>query len=276
MKPLLFFIFSVFLAGLTTESALAYPLIYEDDEISIPLPDNLLLTKCTDTLSEKFPSGCRLIIPFSPSVYPVDADHYISFIHPPEDPLGIIFVTISDKFTLHSKDGLQKHLEESESALSGRDSVQVMQSRILNTQPLTGMMDILRKDGVLTVIPALSQPPVRQTSLIFPTKDKLVQVFFYLPIDKTEAVDIYTQLLEFFPQNVSIFSPPIEIPEETSDQEPSGVLSLMPRALILGGTFSILFMILLCVRSRISRKNRERKMQQQDEIIQQLEIDSEE
>ena len=186
---------------------------------------------------------------------------------------GIAIVTENNNFQLGTQDSLQNHLNDSENALQKIPEVHVMQSRIINDSPLIAEMDVLRKDSIFKDIPDLSKPPIIQTSFIIPAQNNLYQIFIYLPADDPESELLYSKLRSHFSQNIIVKIPP-QIPQNNTNHEPpQGALSLMPKALIFGGLFAILFIALLAVRSYLSRKYKESELKKQDASLQNTNIE---
>ncbi len=172
--------------------------------------------------------------------------------------LGVVFVTVHPGYALGSEDLLERHLEDSEAALRNIPRVHVMQSRVLKTEPLLGLMEIERRDGTMNDIPALRDSAIRQTSILIPAGDKLAQIFIYLPMEGEESVKIYTLLMDHLISDIQVFQKPV-VPEGNSAVHPEGTLSLMPKALWIGGIFAAFVILLLSVMSQIRRAQKKKE-----------------
>ena len=237
---------------LYTSCAYAQSVFYEDDIIRITWPDSINSSACPDSIANKY-KNCK------------------QFGSP--ETIGIAFVTIHDNFQLGTTELLQKHLDDSELKLSKVSSIQVMQSKIISDSPLVAMMNILRKDSIFSDIPTLSNPPLNQISFIIPAGNQLIQIFIYLPLDNPQMEPVFTSLFDYYSQNITVKAPPaIPEPQQMPQNPPQGALSLMPKALIYGGIFAILFIALLILRAHLSRKNKDREIQKQNESLNHTDI----
>ena len=177
---------------------------------------------------------------------------------------GAVLVTRHPGYKLNRIDRLQKHLEYSESALSDIPNVRVMQSRILSEQPLVAIMEILRNDATINDIRALSNPPVRQTSLILPVGDELVQIFIYLPLEGHDAGTQYQTLVQTFVSSIRVDQKlDTSAPDNGSSLASAGTLSLLPRALLFGFGLALLIIGLLALRTFLARREKERRQKQE-------------
>ena len=230
----------------------AQSVFYEDENIRITWPDTINASPCPDNISNKY-TNCR------------------QFGDP--DTIGIAFVTIHENFKLGTPELLQNHLDASEHELARVSSIQVMQSKIISDTPLVAMMNVLRKDSIFADIKSLSTPPLNQVSFIIPAGNQLIQIFIYLPLDDPRMEPVFTSLFDYYSKNITVKTPP-SIPEtqQVSQDPPQGALSLMPKALIYGGIFAILFIALLIFRSYLSRKNKDREIQKQNESLDRTDI----
>ena len=169
---------------------------------------------------------------------------------------GAVFLTIHEGYQLGSESLLQAHLDSSQEALADIPRVQVMQTRILSTQPLVGMMDVLRTDGTLSAIERLKDAPVRQTSLLIPVGSRLAQIFVYLPFEGDDSMAMYSTLVEPLVSGIKVLEPPI-VPEYKSGGTSEGALALMPRALLWGGLIAMVIIAGIVVSGIRKRKQRE-------------------
>ena len=202
---------------------------YADSAIQIPWPENIKRLPCSAELQAKVGQTCV-------QVGTQDAS------------LGVVFLTQNAGYALGSEQALTAHLESSEGALVGIPNVHVMQSRVLKIEPLLGLMEILRKDGGLAGIPALAQPPVRQTAFLIPTGDKLAQVFIYLPLEGEEASRIYQALIENMTAGIVVHESPHLPAIKPNHQE--GTLQILPKALAIGAIIALIGIFIIRFRRR--------------------------
>lgn len=172
--------------------------------------------------------------------------------------LGVVFVTLHSGYALGSQERLEKHLRDSEEALSHIPRIHVLQSRVIKTEPLIGLMEIERRDGTLSQIELLRDMPIRQTSLLIPTGDKLAQIFIYLPMHHEAANAVYTSFMEEVIPKIDVMEAPVGGVLVASDP-PSGALDLMPKALWMGGIFAAFVILLLSIASQIRRRQKKRE-----------------
>lgn len=202
---------------------------YADDAIRIPWPSELERFPCSSELQAKAGISCVQL--------------------GTDGSLGAVFLTVNDGYALGSEQALEQHLKSSEEALTGIPNIHVMQSRVLKTEPMLGLMEILRKDGGLPGISALSQPPVRQTAFLVPTGHRLAQVFIYLPLDGDEAARIYQTLFDTMVAGIAVYQAP-ELPADRSGKPQGGVLQILPKALMLGGVIALVGIVIIRLRRR--------------------------
>lgn len=224
--------FAAFLLYVCLHSSTAHAeasIFFADDTLSISWPSGVERTDCSSELRAKVGETCAQL--------------------GPEGRLGVIFLTKNAGYALGNEGALSAHLKASEEALSGIPNIHVMQSRVLQTSPLLGLMEILRKDGGLAGIEGLGQPPIRQTSFLIPVGSELAQVFVYLPSEDTVSAGIYAQLFEHLQAEIRV----LKVPESAIENEPEvqeGALSLMPKALLWGGLIALIGILWVTVRRR--------------------------
>ena len=223
--------FAAFLFYMVPISALAQssePVFYADDAISIPWPAELERTPCSPELQAKAGISCAQV--------------------GTDGSLGAVFLTVNEGYALGSEQALEQHLKSSEEALTGIPNIHVMQSRVLKPEPMLGLMEILRKDGGLPGVAALSDPPVRQTAFLVPTGNRLAQVFIYLPLEGEEASKIYQTLFDTMVAGIAVYEKPIVPAERTKEQ--GSVLQILPKALMLGGAVALIGIFIIRLRRR--------------------------
>jgi hypothetical protein len=223
--------FAAFLFYMVPISALAQssePVFYADDAIRIPWPAELERTPCSPELQAKAGISCVQV--------------------GTDGSLGAVFLTLNEGYALGSEQSLEQHLKSSEEALTGIPNIHVMQSRVLKPEPMLGLMEILRKDGGLPGIAALSEPPVRQTAFLVPTGNRLAQVFIYLPLEGEEASKIYQTLFDTMVAGIAVYEKPIVPVERTKEQ--GSVLQILPKALMLGGAVALIGIFIIRLRRR--------------------------
>ena len=220
--------------------------LYDGSDLTIPWPDTIDKTACTSQRLQSGNIACAQI-----GINGQD---------------GAVLVTRHQGYQLNRHDKLQDHLQASEAALADIPNVRVMQSRILSDQPLIGMMEVLRKDATISDISALSEPPVRQTSLLIPIGNELTQIFIYLPIDNPNAESQYLTLVQTFTSQIHV-EQHLDLSEPNSNDNPpsSGTLVLLPRACIMGVILSVLIIALIALRTRLRRQEKERRQRMEME-----------
>lgn len=201
---------------------------YVDKAVSIPWPQDVERFPCSPDLQAKAGLACAQV--------------------GSDGSLGAVFLTVNGGYVLGSEQALSNHLTSSEEALSGIPNIHVMQSRVLKSQPLIGLMEILRKDGSLEGIAGLSKPPVRQTAFLVPTGDKLAQVFIYLPHEGDEASKVYQTLFETMIAGIAVYEAPVK-PALKSKRQGS-VLQILPKALMIGGAIALVGILIIRLRRR--------------------------
>ena len=236
------FVFGAFSTAFAQDNS-----FFQSDEITIPWPETVQFTECGADLKAKAGSACRQL--------------------GANGSQGAVFLTIHDGYELGSVDALQKHLEDSENALENIPRIHVMQSSILNRDPLMGMMEILRNDGTLKNIENLRQGTVRQTSILIPAGDSLVQVFIYLSNDDEASVSMLQTLVSSFSQNSVVRIPPVAPVTVPQEPRPSGTLELLPKALWIGGIIALIGILCVSVHSQIRRARRRREDQKLQEQL---------
>ena len=235
--------FAILLFLTTTAMAYAQTPFFEDDLIKIAWPQSIPSQPCSAKLQEQFSSACRQI--------------------GEDGQAGLVFISSHPGFELGSPQSLNAHIQESEKALAHIDSVHVMQAKLLDEPTLMGAMDILRKDNMRLGITSLANPPIRQTSLLIPAGDSLYQIFIYLPMEDTQVkignkslIPAFTEMLHFFLHQTKVKVPPSvpPTPPASASQPPTGALSLMPSALLIGGGTAVLFILLFILRTWLKRR----------------------
>jgi hypothetical protein len=219
---------------------------YNSSDLTIPWPDTIDKTECTSQRLQNGNIACAQIGQNGQD--------------------GAVLITRHQGYQLNRRDKLQAHLQASENALSDIPNVRVMQSRILSDQPLIAMMEILRKDATISDISALSNPPVRQTSLLIPIGNELAQLFIYLPIDTPDAESQYLTLVQTFTSQIKVDQQlDTSTPDNDEISHANSTLALLPRALITGTILSLLIIGLIVLRTRLSRRAKERQQQREEE-----------
>lgn len=209
--------------------------IYRDSHVSIALPDTILTVPCEASLAERAGEACVR----------VGADG--------RD--GVLFVTSHAGYRLGSEAALTAHMSSSESALSDIPNIHVMQSRMIGTSPLVGMMEVIRRDtGISSVIDIA--PPLRQTSILYPSGERLIQVFLYMPLERGD-VALYEQLVKALSSGEVLIAPEVE--RSLAQETPRGVMSLMPKALFYGGAAALAVILFGVWRARVTRQRRRRE-----------------
>ena len=209
---------------------------YSDSSLTVLWPDGVARQDCDPSLASRIGGTCVQI--------------------GEKGSLGAVFLTIHEGYRLGSEESLQAHLNSSQEALADIPRVQVMQTRILSTQPLIGMMDVLRTDGTLSAIERLKDAPVRQTSLLIPIGSRLAQIFVYLPFEGDDAIAMYSTLVEFLVSGIRVLEPPL-VAENTQTNTSEGALALMPKALLWGGLIAFVIIVGVVFSSIRRRKQRE-------------------
>ncbi len=241
-------------------SALAYAdegFFYSDEYVSIPWPENVAFSSCSEELRAKAGAACRLI--------------------GENGELGAVFLTIHQGYALGTPQALQKHLEDSEAALSQISRIHVMQTRIVHEEPLMGMMEVLRNDGTLNSIKALNGAEIRQTSLLIPADNALAQVFIYLPMNADFSANMLDALVQNMTAEIQVHKEP-GVLDGDENAQPEGALALMPRAACFGIAIAALVILIFSIRARLARARRreeDRKLQIQLEACSNTEKDGE-
>ena len=212
---------------------------YADNSLRVMWPDGVPHRDCDPSLSSRIGGSCIQI--------------------GEDGSMGAVFLTIHEGYQLGNASLLQAHLDSSQEALADIPRVQVMQTRILSTQPLIGMMDVLRTDGTLSSIERLKDSPIRQTSLLIPIGSRLAQIFVYLPFEGDDAIAMYSTLVESLVSGITVLESPI-VPEPKPSGSPEGALALMPRALLWGGLIALVIIAGVVFSSIRRRKQREAEM----------------
>lgn len=216
---------------------------YKDEFVSISWPQNVKYSECSAELRQKAGIACRMI--------------------GENGDMGAVFMTMHEGYALGSVDALQKHLDDSQNALADISNIHVMTTRILKESPLIGMMEIIRKDGNLNDIAGLQHGEIRQSSLLIPVDDRLVQLFVYLPMDDLNSPQILQAFVENWQSHCEIYRAPVE-PVQAGAEVPEGALSLMPRAAWIGCIIALIVILMASIRRRIDRARRmseDRKLQ---------------
>lgn len=239
-----FRLFAALAACLISSFAYAEEL-YRDEFVSFSWPESVSYAPCPDELRSKAGAACRLI--------------------GEDGSLGAVFLTINAGYAIGTAEALQKHLDDSESALANIPRIHVMTTQIVSESPLMGMIEILRKDGSLNSIAGLQAGDIRQTSFILPAGDRLAQAFIYLPMDDARSPEILSKFTEDWRSHCEVFQKPV-IPNETTTASPDGALSLMPKAAWTGGIIALIVILIASIQHRIRRarrKEEDRKLQMQ-------------
>ena len=233
--------------------------LFQNDELTIAWPESIQYTECAADLKAKAGAACRQL--------------------GPDGSQGAVFLTIHNGYELGSLEALQNHIDASEQALANIPRIHVMQSRILNRDPLMGMMEILRNDGTLKDIENLRDGTVRQTSILIPASDLLVQVFIYLPNEDENSVLMLQTLVNTVSQNSVVRVPPVAPQIIPPENKPSGTLELLPKALWIGGIIALIGIVCVSIHTQITRARRRRedqKLQDQLEACSNMSFEEEE
>lgn len=214
---------------------------FQSDELTIAWPVNVEYASCNADLKSKAGAACRQL----------GAD----------GEKGAVFLTVHQGYELGTVDALQKHLGESEEALENIPRIHVMQSRILNRDPLIGMMEILRNDGTLKNIEGLRHDTVRQTSILIPVGNMLAQVFIYLPENDETSVLLLQNLVEAFSEHSTVHIPPVVPEQMVPERKHAGTLDLLPKALWIGGIIALIGILCISVHAQIVKTRRRREDQ---------------
>ena len=211
--------------------------IYNDDVI-ITLPSDLRTQACDETLALKAGGGCIRI--------------------ERGDVRGVLFYRQNEGYALTSSQALEKHMLDSVQALSDIPNITIRNSRILQTSPLLGMIDLLRNDPAVAETTGLDHPPLSQTSILIPLPQKLGQLFIYLPDGHDNAQQLRAELVAQAPNMIRVIAQ--DSPRTSSPSAPQvseGTLSLLPQALLLGGAAALLIILILHVATHIRRRTRD-------------------
>jgi len=209
-------------------------IFFGDDAVTIGWPADVPSRACPPALEARAGSPCRL----------VGAD----------GSLGAVFMTDHPGYALGTAAALERHLADSKEALADIARIHVMQTRVVRTDPLVGMMEILRNDGTLRELPAFEGSAVRQSSLLIPTGDRLVQVFVYLP-ENDAAADVYEPLLLGLQSGIAVRVPPVAPAEPAPTPDSPGIASLLPRALFWGVLIAAVIILCLSIARRLRRRD---------------------
>lgn len=220
---------------------------FGDEQIVIRWPKDVEFVECSASLKAKAGKYCRQL-----------GEH---------GEVGAVFLTDHLGYALGRRDRLERHLAQSEGALSDIHGVRVIQSRVVRETPLMGLMEIERSDGTLREISAFEHSSVRQTSLLIPTGDRLVQIFIYLPEDSEDGMRLYEPIVMGLEAGITVNVHGNESEVTSSDQTQSGVVTLLPRALFWGILVTAVVVLIISISSRMRRRRREREARLQDAQI---------
>lgn len=215
--------------------------LYTDGVLTLTHPDGVLLSACTDELAQKAGKACFRIGQTGDD--------------------GAIFITVHEGYALASHTALSQHLASSEGALTDVRRVRVLQSRILSDSPLVGVLEVEREDRGIAELLTMN-PPIRQTSFLYPHGSLLVQVFVYLSMNSPQE-ELYRTLFEAFshPQidENALHSEKSsgDISANAQNDSPNGIRPMLPRALLFGAILAILGIAFLHIRKRLTQKNKD-------------------
>ncbi len=215
---------------------------YLDEGISIPWPVGIERQGCDEGLKARAGSSCAII-------------------GSKEEPIGAVFMTLHEGYSLGSREALERHLNDSQGALADIPRIHVMQTRIVREEPLIGLMEVLRKDGTIQSVAGLNRLPVRQTSFLVPTGTRLAQVFVYLPMDGEDAARVYESFFQVLSEDIKVLKEP-SVPEKAVSR-PTGAMELMPRALWGGGLIAAVVILVALVSAQLRR----RRKNKEDELL---------
>ena len=233
IKPLL-----IALVFLLTPALADAQMLYQDDDISIPWPEQIPSIPCNSSRLVNAGIAC------------------VQLGNDGND--GAVFVSRHPGYHLNRADRLQKHLDESENALADIPNVRVMQTRIASQRPLIAVMDVLRNDATIVDIAALTTPPMRQSAVIIPIGDQLVQVFIYLPMNAPDAEETYQTLTNTFVTQIKANQQLDTNPPAPKDEaKPAGTLGLLPLSLAIGVGISIIIIAFLALRAHLAAKRKD-------------------
>lgn len=225
--------------------AVAQTTFIDNNDVRIDVPDGIQTMPCSPELAAKAGDACMRL--------GADGND------------GVLFYRQNSGYALNSTEKLEKHIQQSIGALSDIPNVRIQNGRILQADFPLGMIDLVRTDAAVAEVTQLSQPPIRQLSLIVPLENKLGQLFIYLPEQSEKSEAIGEMFVNAAPSHVTLKK--IVVPGDALTDGPdgrqgiaeeiSGSLGLLPRALMWGGSAALLIIIVLHVIGRKRRKQRE-------------------
>ena len=153
---------------------------------------------------------------------------------------SLVLIQHTPDYHLDKPGKLQKHLDDSENAIKHIPNIRVLNTAIIQKSPPVAIIEIERNDETIQKITQQNTKTLRQTNLIIPQEQNLIQITIFIP-DTENAPQTLHNFITTITNSISLK------PGKTP-------LSTLKFALLIGSAIALAGIVIITIRQQ--RKNR--------------------